>query len=138
MRDGHDALIVTTGVALQVALTAADRLRFAGIDATVLHFPTVKPLDFESLAAAAERVPSIVTLEEHSVVGGLGSAVAELLAENDLLAGRKFRRIGLPDSFPANYGDQAGMMQRYGISAENVIECVKGLHRNRRRIRASS
>ena len=60
----------------------------------------------------------IVTVEEHTVVGGLGSAVAEFLAETDLLAGRKFRRIGFPDVFPAGYGDQAGMMRRYGISAE--------------------
>ena len=138
MRDGHDALILTTGVALQVALAAADRLTAAGIDATVLHFPTVKPLDFESLAAAVERVPAIVTVEEHSVIGGLGSAVAELLAENDLFTGRKFRRIGFPDVFPAGYGDQACMMQRSGISAENVVDCVKGLLGNRRRIRASA
>jgi transketolase len=110
----------------------------AGIDATVLHFPTVKPLDFESLAAAVERVPAIVTVEEHSVIGGLGSAVAELLAENDLFTGRKFRRIGFPDVFPAGYGDQACMMQRSGISAEKVVDCVKGLLGNRRRIRASA
>src|SRR5205823_2681526 len=59
MRDGHDALIVTTGVGLQVCLAAADKLTAAGIDATVLHMPTVKPLDTEALAAAAERVPVV-------------------------------------------------------------------------------
>jgi transketolase len=138
MRDGHDALIATTGVALQIALAAADRLTGFGIDATVLHLPTVKPLDTEALAAAAERVPAIVTVEEHSVVGGLGGAVAEFLAESDLLSGRKFRRIGFPDVFPSGYGDQAGMMRRYGISAEAVADRVKELLGSKRRVRASA
>jgi transketolase len=124
MRDGHDALIVTTGVGLQVCLAAADQLTVAGIDATVLHMPTIKPLDTESLAAVASRVPVIVAVEEHSVVGGLGSSVAEFLAENDLLDGRKFRRVGFPDVFPAGYGDQAGMMRRYSITGEAVASGV--------------
>jgi transketolase len=138
MRDGHDALIVTTGVGLQLCLTAADQLTAAGIDATVLHFPTVKPLDTEALAVAAERVPVIVSVEEHSVIGGLGSAVAEYLAENDLLAGRRFRRIGFNDVFPSGYGDQAGMMRRHGISAEAVVDRVQELLGNRRRVRVSA
>lgn len=138
MREGHDALIVTTGVGLQVCLAAADELTAAGIDATVLHVPTLKPLDTETLAAAAERVPVIVTVEEHSVIGGLGSAVAEFLAESDLLGGRKFRRIGLPDVFPSGYGDQAGMMARYGISAAAVVQRVTELLRARRSIRVSA
>jgi transketolase len=138
MRDGHDALVVTTGVGLQLCLAAADQLTAAGIDATVLHMPTVKPLDTEALAAAAERVPVIVTVEEHSIVGGLGSAVAEFLAEADLLGGRKFRRVGFPDVFPAGYGDQAGMMRRYGISADAVAGLVKELLTDRRHVRASA
>jgi transketolase len=136
MRDGHDALLVTTGIGLQLCLAAADHLRSSGIDAAVLHMPTVKPLDTDSLAGAAERVPVIVTVEEHSVVGGLGGAVAEFLAESDLLSGRKFRRVGFPDVFPEGYGDQAGMMQRHGLSAEAIAELVKQL--GRRRVRASA
>lgn len=127
MRDGHDALIVTTGVGLQVSLAAADQLTIAGIDATVLHVPTVKPLDTEALAAAAERVPAIVAVEEHSIIGGLGSAVAEYLAESNLLDGRSFRRIGIRDVFPGGYGDQAGMMRRLGISPESVSAVVQQL-----------
>jgi transketolase len=133
MRDGHDALIVTTGVGLQVCLAAADQLTAAGIDATVLHMPTVKPLDTEALAAVAARVPAIVTVEEHGVIGGLGSAVAEFLAEADLLDGRKFRRVGFPDVFPAGYGDQAGMMRRYGITADAVAGLVAYLAAGRTR-----
>jgi transketolase len=133
MRDGHDALIVTTGVGLQVSLGAADLLTAAGIDASVLHLPTIKPLDVEALAAAAERVPVVVTVEEHSVIGGLGSAVAETLAEIDMLFSRKFRRLGFPDVFPTGYGDQAGMMRRYGLSADGVAAHVKELLATRER-----
>lgn len=133
MRDGHDALIVTTGVGLQVCLAAANQLTAAGIDATVLHMPTIKPLDTESLSAAAERVPVIVTVEEHSVIGGLGSAVAEHLAEADLLSHRKFRRIGFQDVFPSGYGDQNGMMRRHGISADAVAATVQELRATRTR-----
>ncbi|VTT99832.1 transketolase : Transketolase, central region:Transketolase, C terminal OS=Crocosphaera watsonii WH 8501 GN=CwatDRAFT_1330 PE=4 SV=1: Transket_pyr: Transketolase_C [Gemmataceae bacterium] len=133
MRDGHDALIVTTGVGLQVCLAAANQLTAAGIDATVLHMPTIKPLDTEALGAAAERVPAIVTVEEHSVIGGLGSAVAEYLAEADLLSHRKFRRIGFQDVFPSGYGDQNGMMRRHGISADAVAATVQELRASRTR-----
>jgi transketolase len=133
MRDGHDALIVTTGVGLQVCLAAANQLTAAGVDATVLHMPTIKPLDTEALAAAAERVPVVVTVEEHSVIGGLGSAVAEYLAEADLLSHRKFRRIGFPDAFPSGYGDQNGMMRRHGISADAVAATVQELRATRTR-----
>lgn len=133
MRDGHDALIVTTGVGLQVCLAAANQLTAAGVDATVLHMPTIKPLDTEALAAAAERVPVVVTVEEHSVIGGLGSAVAEYLAEADLLSHRKFRRIGFADVFPSGYGDQNGMMRRHGISADAVAATVQELRATRTR-----
>ena len=138
MRDGHDALLVTSGIGLQLCLAAADRLRSNGIDAAVLHMPTIKPLDTDSLAGAAERVPVIVSVEEHSIVGGLGGAVAEFLAESDLLSGRKFRRAGFPDVFPTGYGDQAGMMRRYGLSAESIAGLVQELHGSRRRVRVSA
>jgi transketolase len=125
LRDGGDVLIVTTGVCLQVALAAAERLAAAGVGASILHFPTVKPLDVEALHGAVERVPVVVTAEEHTVVGGLGGAVAEYLAESGLLDGRRFRRFGLPDVFPDGYGDQTGMIRTYGISAESIAEQVR-------------
>jgi transketolase len=138
MRDGHDALLVTTGVALQVCLDAADQLNELGIDVAVLHLPTIKPLDGEAVVAAAERVPTIVTVEEHSIVGGLGGAIAELLAEADILAGRKFRRVGIPDVFPAGYGDQAGMMSRHGISPNAIAALIWSLLPSRGRTRRIS
>ena len=74
MREGKDALIVTTGITLGLALQAADNLSQEGIEVTVLHMPTVKPLDHETLLDYARQIPIIVTIEEHSVIGGLGSA----------------------------------------------------------------
>src|SRR5690349_11714903 len=116
MRDGSEVLIATTGVGLQVSLAAAEKLAAAGVKAAVLHFPTIKPLDTEALHAHAERAAVIVSVEEHTVIGGLGSAIAEDLAETDLLHGRRFKRVGIPDVFPSVYGDQNGMMRKYGIS----------------------
>jgi transketolase len=127
MREGSDALVVTTGVTLQLGLAAADKLATTGVSATVLHFPTVKPLDLEALHKYAERATAIVSVEEHTVIGGLGSACAEYLAETDLLATRRFKRIGFNDVFPSIYGDQNNMMRKYGISADSIVETVNAL-----------
>jgi transketolase len=127
MREGSDALVITTGVTLQLGLAAADKLAATGVSATVLHFPTVKPLDVKALHEYAERATAIVTVEEHTVIGGLGSACAEYLAETDLLASRRFKRIGFNDVFPSIYGDQNNMMRHYGISADSVVETVNAL-----------
>jgi transketolase len=127
MRDGNDVLIATTGVGLQVSLAAADKLNAAGVKAAVLHFPTVKPLDTAALAEHAKRVQAIVTVEEHTIIGGLGGACVEYLAENDLLNGKRFKRFGIPDVFPSGYGDQNGMMKKYGISADNIASSVQEL-----------
>jgi transketolase len=127
MRGGSDALILSTGVALQIVLEAAEVLSRAGVEATILHLPTVKPLDTEAILEHATQVPVIVTVEEHSIVGGLGGAVAELLAENGLRTGQRFKRIGFPDVFPDQYGEQAGLMKRYGISAEHVASEIRRL-----------
>jgi transketolase len=127
MREGADALIVTTGITLKLALDAAEKLAGEGIGAAVVHSPTVKPLDASTLLNYARRVPVIVTAEEHSVVGGLGSALAELIAEAGFTAPKQFQRIGLPDAFPERYGSQAGLMEYYGITQEKIAATVKRL-----------
>jgi transketolase len=132
MREGEEALIATTGVGLQVSLAAADRLAADGVNAAVLHFPTVKPLDIAALHAHAEAASAIVAVEEHTVIGGLGSACAEYLAESGLLQSRLFKRIGIPDVFPSIYGDQNGMMKKYGVSADSVTATVQSLLATRR------
>ncbi len=121
VRAGSDALIVTTGITLQPALAAAAQLEQSGIQAAVLHMHTVKPFDTEALLAHAARVPAILSIEEHTIIGGLGSAVAETLAEANFKTPKRFKRIGIPDVFPDKYGSQASLMARYGITAETVV-----------------
>ena len=132
MRDGEDALVLTTGITLGIALDAAEDLSKAGIQTGILHMPTVKPLDVEAIVERASRVPAIVTIEEHTLMGGLGSAVAEILAEADFDSIKRVRRIGIPDAFPDQYGSQNSLMERYQISRANLVKTVTGLLEGRK------
>ena len=127
MRAGPDALIVTTGIGLKIALDSAEVLSEDGIEASVLHVHTVKPPDVEAILSHASEVPVIVTLEEHTIVGGLGSMVAELLAEANFSSPKRFKRIGIPDVFPDQYGSQDSLMDRYSINTERLVWVVRQL-----------
>jgi transketolase len=127
MREGKDALIVCTGICLQVALAAAGELEKQSISASVLHMHTLKPLDATAVYENTARVPIVVTIEEHTIVGGLGSAVAEIIAEAGFNPAKRFKRLGIPDVFPDQYGSQASLMARYGITAEHLTAAVKEL-----------
>jgi len=127
MRDGRDALLVTTGVTLKIALDAAETLARTGIEASVLHMPTVKPLDEAAFLEHAARAMVILAIEENTIIGGLGSALAELVSEAGLNPARKFKRIGVPDHFPDKYGSQANLLDYYGINAQHVVAVVKSL-----------
>jgi transketolase len=128
MREGTDALIVTTGITAKIGLDAAEMLAQQGLNAAVLHAHTVKPLDVDLLLHYSNKVPVIVAVEEHSVIGGLGSAVAEVLAEADFTSPKRFRRIGIPDVFPDRYGSQASLMQRYEITPQKVCSLIQELN----------
>ena len=132
MREGTDALIITTGVTLKAALDAAANLSKQGLEAAVLHVHTVKPLDSDAILKYAADVPVIVTIEEHTLMGGLGSAVAELVAEANFNPAKRFKRIGIPDVFPEQYGSQESLMALYGISAEKLAATVATLAERRR------
>jgi transketolase len=127
MRDGSDALVVTTGVCLGIALAAADRLAGEGVHTAVLHMPTIKPFDTETLIKYASGVSAVVTLEEHTVVGGLGSAVSEAVAEASFSTPKRFKRIGIPDVFPEEYGSQASLMKSYSITEDALIETISSM-----------
>jgi transketolase len=127
MREGRDALIVSTGVMLKPALDAAETLAAGGLQAAVLHVPTIKPFDAAAFLELARPVRAIVTVEEHSIIGGLGGAVAETLAEADFPSPKRFRRIGLPDAFPDQYGSQASLLKRYEVTAEKIVSTVREL-----------
>ncbi len=127
MRQGADALVVSTGVCLGLALRAADHLAEEGCSCGVLHVPTIKPFDADGLVRAAGDAAVVVTVEEHSIVGGLGGAVAEILCEADFAGAKRMRRIGLADTFPEGYGSQAALMARHGIDVPAIVDAVRAL-----------
>jgi len=127
MREGADALIITTGITLRHGLEAAGRLEQQGIEAGVLHVPTIKPLDAEAILDRISKVRAVVTVEEHTVIGGLGGAVAELIAEANFSPAKRFKRIGIPDCFPDEYGSQASLMARFGITTGDLTAAVTAL-----------
>lgn len=124
-RPPGEVLLVSTGVLLGPALKAADLLAADGVAAGVLHVPTVKPLDAAALLDLAGKVAAIVTVEEQTLIGGLGSAVVELLA--DRFAGRSpvVRRLGIPDVFTKEYGSQDSMFATFGLTADGVAAAAR-------------
>ena len=124
MRPGDDVLLVTTGVMTQVALHASKTLRGHGVDVGVLHVHTVKPLDRLSLTASARRVSLVVTVEEHFLAGGFGSAVLEVLSDELGGAMPVVVRAGLPDAFPGGFGDQDSALKRVGLSQDAIVRRV--------------
>ena len=125
MREGADALLITTGITLKLALSAAETLSHVGIECTVLHMPTIKPLDTEKIIELATPTRMVITIEEHSVIGGLGSAVAEIMAETNWSSPKCFKRLGIPDVFPEKYGSQSNLLEYYNISEDAIIKTVQ-------------
>jgi len=121
LREGSDVLIVSTGLQTARCLDAATILAARGIGAGVLHVPSLKPVDTDSIAEAARGVPFVVTAEEHSVFGGLGGLVAEILGER---APRRLVRIGIADTWGES-APNAFLLDRHGLSAERVAERVE-------------
>ena len=124
MKDGADGLFVTTGVMTQLALETADVLKAKGVDVGVLHVHTIKPFDTDGVISAIEGVKAVVTVEEHIVNGGLGSAVLEACSElrPELLP--KISRIGIPDKFATEYGSQSSLLKHWGITADNLVAAM--------------
>jgi transketolase len=126
VRAGGDLTIIATGAILQACLEAAEQLDRIGIGAAVLSMHTIKPLDVEAVLGAAERTQAVLTVEEHSVVGGLGSAVAEVLAQH---ARRSvaFRILALPDRFCTEVGDQAWQLSASGLTSTAIVQAAREL-----------
>ena len=123
-------LLVATGVATTRALEAGAALAADGIECTILHMHTVKPLDTEALVEHARDCDLIVTVEEHTVVGGLGSAVIDALADAMPGAMPPVKRLGIPDAFAKNYGSQDQLMEIYGLQPPEIAQAVRdGLRR---------
>lgn len=123
VQDGTDVTIIATGIMLAEAMEAAETLKAEGVSVRILDMHTIKPLDNEAVIKAAKETKAIVTAEEHTIFGGLGSAVAEVLAENHPT---KMRRIGVKDTFGES-GTPAELMVKYEITANDIVKAVKEL-----------
>jgi transketolase len=120
VREGEDVCLIATGGLLLNAMKSAELLSREGIEARVLSMHTIKPLDTEVILAAARETHAIFAIEEHSIVGGLGSAVAEVLAES---SDRKvpFKRLGLPPTFTCEVGSHDYLLSKYSLSPEGIL-----------------
>ncbi len=127
MRQGRDVLLVTTGITLRLAQQAAAILAETDISAAILHMPTIKPLDTEAFLEYARPVRAIVTIEENTILGGLGGAIAEIVAEANFNPAKRFRRIGIPDVFPDKYGSQEQLMEHYRITSSEIVATCHAL-----------
>ncbi len=121
LRPGTDVTLIACGVMVALALQASDKLAQDGISAGVLNMSSLKPLDREAVLRTAQQTRGIVTVEDHTVIGGLGSAVAEVLAEAGL---GPLTRIGIPDCFGES-GDHESLFQKYGLSARDIAVATR-------------
>ena len=121
VKDGTDVAIIANGLLVYEAITAAEELKEAGINAMVINMATIKPLDEELVLEAARKCGKIITCEEHSIVGGLGEAVCSCLAEK---LPTPVRRIGVNDEF-GHSGPAAALLKQFGLSAEHIVEVAK-------------
>jgi len=134
VRNGSDITLVASGGILYNTMQAAKQLEQREIDARVLSMHTVKPLDTEAVLKATRETNAIITIEEHNIIGGLGSAVAAVLAEsaNSRIA---FKRIGIKDSFCSQVGSQEYLRNAYSLSVESIvseaIQLLKGMSKSR-------
>ena len=121
LREGKDVAIIATGLPVYNCLEAAEKLAADGIDAKVINIHTIKPIDEELIAAAALETGKVVTVEEHSVIGGFGSAVCDVLCEK---APTKVMKIGINDVFGES-GPALELIKKYGLDADSIYEKVK-------------
>ena len=121
MREGKDVAIIAAGLPVASAMEAAEKLAAEGIEARVIDMHTIKPLDEEAVLRAAKEIGKIVTVEEHSIIGGLGSAVAEVLAEQ---YPAKLKRVGIYDRYTES-GPAEALIHHYGLDGEGVYNAVK-------------
>ena len=121
LRKGSDVTILATGLCVKESMEAAELLAAEGIDAEVINIHTIKPLDEELVLASARKTGKVVTVEEHSVIGGLGSAVADVLSEKEPT---RMIKIGINDVFGES-GPALELIKKYGLDAESIYKKVK-------------
>ncbi len=122
LKHARDVLLVTTGITTQIGLQTSESLSKENIDCGVFHMHTIKPFDHDGLFEAAESVKLIITIEEHVLNGGLGSAVLEAFSDHGLE--KKIIRLGIPDVFAKKYGSQELLMSEFGLDQETIFNLV--------------
>ncbi|WP_434629593.1 transketolase family protein [Thermoanaerobacterium thermosaccharolyticum] len=123
IKNGKDVTIIATGITVSMAIEAAEELKKDGIDAELINIHTIKPIDKELIIKTAQKTGRIVTVEEHSIIGGLGSAVCEVLSQE---YPTKVKMIGINDVFGQS-GKPKELLEHYGISTANIIKTAKSL-----------
>ncbi|MCR5121567.1 MAG: transketolase family protein [Ruminococcus sp.] len=123
LRDGKDISIIATGLMVAEAVAAAEKLAAEGISAEVINIHTIKPIDKEIIAATAQKTGKVLTVEEHSIIGGLGSAVCDVLCE---CCPTKVVKIGVNDEF-GHSGPAAKLLEQFGLCADNIYATAKGM-----------
>ena len=121
LREGNSVAIIANGLMVSEALTAAEELAAAGIEAMVINMATIKPLDEELVLSAAKKCGKIITCEEHSIIGGLGEAVCSCLSEK---CPTPVRRIGVNDEY-GHSGPAGALLKQFGLCAEHIVEVAK-------------
>jgi len=132
VREGSDVTIIATGGIIYEVLQAINELEKTGISVRLVNIHTIKPIDSEIILKAAHDTGAILSVEEHSIYGGLGSIVSEVLAENNDEP-IKFKRMGLKGIFPSGYGSYQDMKEMNGLSKTDIIREVKNLHESKKR-----
>ena len=121
VRKGSKVALIANGIMVEAALAAADQLKEKGLEVTVVDMHTIKPIDADLLVELAKDHELFVTCEEHSVIGGLGSAVAEVLSQK---APRKMAMVGIKDTFGES-GTPAALLEKYGLTANDIVKAVE-------------
>ena len=123
LKKGKDVTIIATGIMVSKALEASEILEKEGISVRVINISTIKPIDKEIIIKAARETKKIITAEEHSIIGGLGSAVAEVLVENQPVP---MKRIGIEDTFGES-GTAEDVLEKYGLTVDNIVKVTKSI-----------
>ncbi len=118
LKEGTDVTIIATGLCVNESMEAAKMLEAVGISAEVINIHTIKPLDEELVLSSAKKTGKVVTVEEHSVIGGLGSAVADVLSEKEPT---RMMKIGINDVFGES-GPAVELIKKYGLDAESIYK----------------
>jgi transketolase len=123
LTEGDDCAVLACGTMVEIAMQAAEKLKSAGINLRVYNYHTVKPLDTKTIDIAARECGVLFTLEEQSIIGGLGGAVAEYIAENGI--GCKFKRFGVADRYPDSIGTYSYLLNYYGLDAGSIADQIQ-------------